>query len=587
MTLAGCFLSSDSPDDALSRFADALERRDAQAAAAATDDPDAARPVMTSMFDGLGKKATVTTDPGLVDDKKVTGTIAYRWSFGPDKTASYQTDVALTEGDSGWRVRWSPTVLHRNLLATQSFSYSDERDVTTNVVDRSGRPLMTWQTVSVIALRRDALDSADQLARALRPVEPSLTAAGIRESFRGNTSRQGTDPGADGAETRTVIRLREDDMARVGRAVRGIAGVTVTEQGALLSATRQLHSPAMSGLEEMWRQEIDRTAGWSMRIVNADGAPADVLGGADARPTPPVRTTLDRDVQTQAQRAVDSQRRPAMIVALRPSTGGIVAVAQNAAADRSGAVALTGLYPPGSTFKTITTAAALDADAVQPRSPVQCPGRATIEGRTIPNEDDFDLGTTDLTTAFARSCNTTMGALANRLPPDALTTTARAFGIGADYTVPGVTTVTGRVPNADTPALRVENGIGQGTVTVSPFGLALAEASLARGQTVTPQLVVGRDTTGDTEPQRISPTTARALRAMMAQTVASGTATELRDIPGLGGKTGTAEYGDNRNPHGWFAGIVDDLSFATLVVGGGSSGPAIAVTGEFLRPLRE
>jgi cell division protein FtsI/penicillin-binding protein 2 len=77
----------------------------------------------------------------------------------------------------------------------------------------------------------------------------------------------------------------------------------------------------------------------------------------------------------------------------------------------------------------------------------------------------------------------------------------------------------------------------------------------------------------------------RALRSMMRDTVTRGTATALQDIPGLGGKTGTAEYGDNKNPHGWFAGIVGDLAFATLVVGGGSSAPAVQVSGEFLRPL--
>ena len=55
-------------------------------------------------------------------------------------------------------------------------------------------------------------------------------------------------------------------------------------------------------------------------------------------------------------------------------------------------------------------------------------------------------------------------------------TTAKNLGIGVDFVIPGITTVTGKVPNADTPAQRVENGIGQGTVTVSPFGLAVAEA---------------------------------------------------------------------------------------------------------------
>ncbi len=434
---------------------------------------------------------------------------------------------------------------------------------------------MTWQAVSLVDLDRAQIGSADALARALRPVEPDMTGAGIRKLFDGND-----------AAKQNVIRLRESDWKRVQRAVQSIPGVTTSEQGALLSATKSLHSPAISGLEGIWRQTIDATAGWSVLLVNDDGSAAHLVDSAQPRPTPPVQTSIDRDIQTQAQRAVDAERRPAMIVAIAPSTGGIVAVAQNDAADKSGPVSLSGLYPPGSTFKTVTTAAALADGVVQPTSQVRCPGRTTIEGRTIPNENDFDLGTVPLATAFARSCNTSMGALANKLPENALTDMARRFGIGADYDVPGLTTVTGRVPVADSPALRVENGIGQGTVTVSPFGLALAEASLARGETVSPVLVDGQSTSGDVEPRKIPEEVTGPLRSMMRDTVTRGTATALHDVPGLGGKTGTAEYGDNKNPHGWFAGIAGDLAFATLVVGGGSSAPAVGVTGEFLRPLR-
>ncbi|MBD0863163.1 penicillin-binding protein [Gordonia sp. zg691] len=574
-TLSGCFLGSDSPEDALRSFAEKLQGGDAVAAADLTDDPAAARTAITAMFDGVGRTPKLSVTGDLVDDKEVSATLDHRWQIR-DSTVEYQTAAELVDTDAGWRVRWRPTVLHQQLQAGESFSYSDDRAYRTPVNDASDRPLMTWQAVSLINLQRAQLNSAEALARALKPVEPSMTAAGIRALFDGNNAAQ-----------QTAIRLREPDLERVEQRVKAIPGVSVTEQGALLSATKQLHSPAMSGLEEIWRKRIDATAGWSMQIVDADGTPTHLVDSAQPQPTAPIQTSLDRDIQTQAQKAVDGERRPAMIVAIRPSTGGIVAVAQNDAADKSGPAALTGLYPPGSTFKTITTAAALKSSVVQPDSTVNCPGRATIEGRTIPNEDDFDLGTVALPTAFARSCNTTMGALANKLPPEALTSMARSFGIGADYVIPGLTTVTGSVPPADTPALRVENGIGQGTVTVSPFGLALAEASLARGETVTPTLVTGEPTTGDTEPQPIPDNVTRALRSMMRDTVTRGTATALRDVPGLGGKTGTAEYGDNKNPHGWFAGITGDLAFATLVVGGGSSGPAVQVTGEFLRPLAD
>ncbi|MCK8614392.1 penicillin-binding transpeptidase domain-containing protein [Gordonia sp. C13] len=572
-TLSGCFLTQDSPEDTLQSFAEALQRGDADAAADLTDDPVAARVTIKSIFDGMGSTPKLSVTPDLVDDKKVTGTLDHQWQIRDTNTA-YQTSVVLAETDSGWRIRWQPSVMHRQLREGQSFSYSDDRAYRTPVLDTNARPLMTWQPVTLINLERAQLASAGQLARALRPVEPSITTATIRKLFEGNN-----------APSQTVIRLRESDLKRVQRSIGEIPGVTTTEQGALLSATKALHSPAMAGLEDIWRKAIDTTAGWSIQIVDRDGAPTHLVDSAQPGQTSPVRTSLDRDIQAQAQRAVDGERRPAMIVAITPSTGGIVAVAQNDAADKSGAVSLSGLYPPGSTFKTITTAAALASGGVQPTSQIPCPGRATIEGRTIPNENDFDLGTVPLPTAFARSCNTSMGALANKLPADALTSMARKFGIGADYTVPGLTTVTGSVPKADSPALRVENGIGQGTVTVSPFGLALAEASLARGETVTPTLVEGQATTGDTDSQPIPGDVVRALRSMMRDTVTRGTATSLQDVPGLGGKTGTAEYGDNKNPHGWFAGIVGDLAFATLVVGGGSSGPAVQVSGEFLRPL--
>ncbi|WP_168707357.1 penicillin-binding transpeptidase domain-containing protein [Gordonia paraffinivorans] len=573
-TLSGCSLFSDSPEDTLRSFAENLQKGDVAAAAGLTDDPPAARAAIQSMFDGMGSKPKLSVSADLVDDKQVTGTLEHRWQIRDD-TVEYQTDATLVDSGSGWRIRWQPAVLHRHLRDGQTFSYSDDRAYRTPVLDVNGQPLMTWQAVSLVDLDRAQIGSADALARALRPVEPDMTGAGIRKLFDGND-----------AAKQNVIRLRESDWKRVQRAVQSIPGVTTSEQGALLSATKSLHSPAMSGLEGIWRQTIDATAGWSVLLVDDDGSAAHLVDSAQPRPTPPVQTSIDRDIQTQAQRAVDAERRPAMIVAIAPSTGGIVAVAQNDAADKSGPVSLSGLYPPGSTFKTVTTAAALADGVVQPTSQVPCPGRTTIEGRTIPNENDFDLGTVPLATAFARSCNTSMGALANKLPENALTDMARRFGIGADYDVPGLTTVTGRVPVADSPALRVENGIGQGTVTVSPFGLALAEASLARGETVSPVLVDGQSTSGDVEPRKIPEAVTGPLRSMMRDTVTRGTATALRDIPGLGGKTGTAEYGDNKNPHGWFAGIAGDLAFATLVVGGGSSAPAVGVTGEFLRPLR-
>lgn len=578
----GCSLfSSDGPEDAFRALAEALQRKDASAAAAATDDPAAAAPVITSMFDGLGTNASVTVDVAEPDDaapdataeNQATTKLGYTWTFGPGRTLHYEATATAAKDGDAWRVRWSPTALHPKLAPGVSFQYSDDKNFLTPVVDRDGQPLLAWQTVGVVNLTRDHLASAAALAPLLAQFEPTITPETITAQFDGHSDA-----------VVTVIRLRQADLDLVAGQLAQIPGVTVAEQGALLTANRDLSSPAIGGLQEIWQKRIDATAGWSVYLVDDNGEPVDELTSTPPGDTKPIRTTLDTRLQMLAQQAVAAEPRPAVIVAISPSTGGILAAAQNPAADAQGPIAFTGSYPPGSTFKTITTAAALQAGLATPETPEPCPGRVTVENRTIPNDDEFDLGTVPLTTAFARSCNTTMAVLSEKLPPDALPDMARMFGIGVDFVIPGLTTITGNVPDADTPALRVENGIGQGTVTVSPFGLAVAEASLGHGSTITPTLVVDEKTTADTASEQIPPAIADSLRAMMRQTVADGTATELRDVPGLGGKTGTAEFGDNTHSHGWFAGIAGDIAFATLVVGGDSSAPAIAASGAFLRP---
>ena len=125
-TLSGCFLTEDSPEDTLQSFAEALGRGDVDAAAGLTDDPTAARTTIKSIFDGMGPTPKLAVAADLVDDKKVTGTLDHQWRIRNGNTA-YQTSVVLTETDSGWRVRWQPSVMHRQLRDGQSFSYSDDR----------------------------------------------------------------------------------------------------------------------------------------------------------------------------------------------------------------------------------------------------------------------------------------------------------------------------------------------------------------------------------------------------------------------------------------------------------------------------
>jgi beta-lactamase class D len=322
-------------------------------------------------------------------------------------------------------------------------------------------------------------------------------------------------------------------------------------------------------------------------IVDATGKPlGKPVHGTESAPTSTsgVKSTLNAGISIAAQNAVAAQSQPTMLVAIKPSTGGILAVAQNDAAGTA-LQALNGLFQPGSTFKVTTAAAGIQQQGLTPDSDVQCPGKGTFNSRTIHNANNFDLGTVKLRTAFAQSCNTTFAGIASGLPADALNKSASQFGLNADFTIPGLTTELGKVENSDSGSRQVENAIGQGTVLASPLGMALVASTVAAKRAVTPQLVKDSPTQVTTGYKAPPGPVLDQIRSMMGEVVASGTASKkLKGFTGLAGKTGTAETtNDGAEAHGWFIGIRGDVAFAVLVKDSGSSAAALDVTSAFLK----
>jgi hypothetical protein len=324
-----------------------------------------------------------------------------------------------------------------------------------------------------------------------------------------------------------------------------------------------------------------KNGGAYVALLDAAGAEVETLFGRKGGQAKPVTSTLSVPTQRAAQAAVDSVGQGAVLVAIQPSTGEILAVAQNAAAG-SNPVALNGGYPAGSTFKIATATAVLEAGAAGFDTPVGCPGVATIGQRAIHNDGEFDLGTIPLHLAFANSCNTTFAKLAGDLPADALSRAASQFGLNADFVVPGFTTEAGRVDPAPSTTQRVEDSIGQGAVKVSPFGMALMVATVEAGHAVTPKLWRDLETTVTTGYQAPPRGVLDDLRKMMREVVTVGTAKTLGARGSIFGKTGTAQFGDAVHSHGWFVAYRGDLAFATLVVSGESSKAALAVSRKFL-----
>ncbi|MEX0429277.1 peptidoglycan D,D-transpeptidase FtsI family protein [Nocardioides sp. DS6] len=313
-----------------------------------------------------------------------------------------------------------------------------------------------------------------------------------------------------------------------------------------------------------------------------------------------VETTINPKVQDAAYNgltALGSDVEGAA-VAIEPSTGRILAMAStpsynpnnlathdlNKAAatwkklDGAGAngpmqnrVTRTAL-PPGSTFKLVTAAAALEDLKMTPDSLVNGTNRLDVPqtDKDMHNENGTTCGNlgrskVSFTTALDWSCNVSFGEVALKLTDAQLREQAEKFGFGQHY-LDDLSQATSRFPDGTLgPAFRVQSAIGQYDVAATPLQMAMVSAGIANGGTVMKPYLVDRVTSasldvidqGHPEPlsgqPAISSKTADQLTTMMQSVVDHGTGTPAR-IPGVAvaGKTGTAQSDPNRPPYAWF-----------------------------------
>lgn len=575
--LSACTPRPDGPTPAAQQFLARLSTGDTSGAAQLTDRPDDARTALNASWAGLqaSKLDAQVLGSGFTED---TGTVQYRytWHLPRKRTWSYDGQLNMIRNEGHWEVRWTATGLHPKLGEHQSLELRGDPPRRASVNEVGGTDVLVpgnlyHYELDARAAGPSLMDTAKAVVDALRPFDDTLDPQRLAEEA------------SSSATPMDLITLRKDDNDKVAPAIADRPGVVVTPQADLLPTDPGFAPDIVGQVKKAVIDQLDGEAGWRVVSVNQNGADVDVLNEVEPAPAPSISLTLDRAVQDAAQRAVNGQGRKAMMVVIKPSTGDILAVAQNAAADADGPTAVMGLYPPGSTFKIITAGAAIERDMATPNTLLGCPGTIDIGHRTIPNYDKFDLGVVPMAKAFANSCNTTFAELASRMPPRALTQAAAQYGIGQDYVIDGITTVSGSVPPTVDLAERTEDGFGQGKVLVSPFGMAMAAATVAAGKTPVPQLIVGRATQVSGDRRDISPQMLDGLRSMMRLVVTSGTAKDLNGYGDVRGKTGEAEF--DGGSHAWFAGYRGDMAFAALIVGGGSSEYAVRMTKQMFDSL--
>lgn len=567
VTLGACTPRPNGPEPTAEQFFAALSTGDTAAAAQLADRPEAARVALNQAWAGL---QAVGLDAQILSSKYAedTGSIAYRytWHLPRDRTWTYDGQLNMVRDEGRWEVRWSATGLHPRLGENQTFALRAENPPRASVHERTGTNVLVpgyryHFALDAKAAGADLMTTSVAVVGALHRFDNTLDPQRLAELA---SSRNGA---------LSLITLNQADHDAVAGALASVPGVVITPQPEMVPTDPAFAPAVINEIKKTVAEDLDGDPGWRVVTVNQNGVDVDVLNEVPGQPAPSVAISLDRAVQNAAQNAVDVTGKQAMIVVIKPSTGEILAVAQNVAADREGPLATMGLYPPGSTFKIVTAGAAIERQMATPNTLLGCPGRMDIGHRTVPNYGGFDLGTVPMSRAFASSCNTTFAELASRMPPRGLTQAASQYGIGPDYDIPGLSTVSGSVPPTVNLTERTEDGFGQGKVLTSPFGMALAAATVAAGRTPVPNLIEGRETEVSGDRQPISPAVVDGLRPMMRLVVTNGTAKDLQGAGDVRGKTGEAEFAGGS--HSWFTGYRGDMAFSALIVGGGSSEYAV------------
>jgi penicillin-binding protein A len=329
-----------------------------------------------------------------------------------------------------------------------------------------------------------------------------------------------------------------------------------------------------------------------------------------------VRLTIDTRLQEAVRAALGDER--GAIVALDPASGEVKAMWSNPSFDPEPlashsskeqkqywssldpasptgplvSIATTRGYPPGSTFKVVTAAAALESGEYDRRSRFDDPDRLDLPltDDTLTNFTNSactGTGSIDLFTALEISCDTTFAMIGLEIP-DELHETAEEFGFNEEIPFDVRTEASSypEIPDDRAPE-RAKAAIGQQDVVATPLQMALVAAGVANGgEVLRPRLVreVIDPTGGIVErydpevlSEAMSPDTADEVTEMMVAAVATGTGTAAQ-ISGVevAGKTGTAQTVEGANPHTWFIAFApaDDpqIAIAVIVENGGSFG---------------
>ena len=507
-------------------------------------------------------------------------------------TVRITTTLRLTSASGTWLVAWSPATIAPQLRHPgDHLSLAPVWPSRAQILGAGGTPLTTQAAMVTVGVEGQRITNDSVVRTAL------LTAGATPEAI--DTALAGAKKEPTWFEPVITVSLARYEQLKptiypvpgtvfqtfgqrtpvtpgLSYLVGSVGPVTAQELQSLGSPYTAASLVGQTGLEAADQRQLAGRPGAIITAVDTGGATVGTVSTLSPHPGTPVQTSIDPRVQQDAEQALSGVHKSAALVAVNAATGQVLA-AVTVPAGGGFNLALAGAFPPGSSFKVLTSTALIE-HGLSPSSPASCPPQVDVGGEIFHNAEG-DGQVSDLLQAFAESCNTAFIGLATRdLTAADVTRTAARYLIGTTPSL-GLPAFAGSVPAPSGLADLAATTIGQGRVLVSPLNMAIVAAAVDTGQVRAASLVAGAASHG-VLPAALPANVVTGLHAMMAQVVASGTAANTGLPPGTYAKTGTAQYGHG-NPlptDAWLIGfnnsvVRSDVAFAMVTVDGGEGGP--------------
>lgn len=610
-TFTACSAATPDPKPAAEALIAALGSGDFSQVPLAGSDASAANKSVETAFGPMGDIKHTHTVLNTAEDeeaqdgvKTATATVQTTWdvdSSENDLTYETQAVMEFDQDAEQWKLRFDPAILAPDLVAGEYLDARFSEAKRGQILGGNGNALVKNRPVVRVGIdkTRTEADQWDSSARSLAKlleidedsfanrVEKSGAKAWVQAIvLRDDASREVSDdeitgiPGAVAqpdemplAPTRTFAR---PILGSVGQATAEI----IKKSEGKIQAGDQV---GLSGLQSAYNESLAGASGVTVSRYNADHEAVAELLSSEPVAGEDLKLTLNENMQTVAESLVAETDSASSIVAIKPSTGQILAAASGPETNGLN-TALKGRYAPGSVFKVVGALAML-RDGETPQSKVQCPASTEVDGKSFKNYDGYPtkaVGTIPFAEAIAESCNTVFVNAGKGLGAKAVADAASSLGLLADDGT-GAEAFIGSVPDDSEGTELAANMIGQGVVESSPLGMAAVMASIANASTVHPQLVLNPKVKEPAKAKSaLTEKEAEQLQEMMAGTVDHGTLKALKSVPGakIIGKSGTAEYDAERNAHAWVIAAQGDLAVAAFVEDGDggaqTAGPLVA-----------